>query len=193
MTNSPVDEIKNRLDIVEVIQGYIRLQKAGRNYRALCPFHSEKTPSFMVSPERQIWHCFGCGAGGSIFDFIMQMEGVEFGDALRILAQRAGVELKKIDPKLKTERTRLYEICHLANCFFVRQLEASQAGKNIQKYLASRGLQSKTIKDWQIGYAPNQWRALVNFLKSRGYPEEEIVKAGLAVERSKDVQDDREA
>lgn len=186
---SPIEEIKNRLDIVDVIQGYIRLQKAGRNYRALCPFHSEKTPSFMVSPERQLWKCFGCGKGGSIFDFVMEIEGVEFGDALRMLAQRAGVELKNTDrqlsAKLKTERTRLFEICDLANRFFVKQLEASQAGKNIQKYLTERGLKPQTIKDWQIGYAPNQWQALSDFLKNRGYPESEIVKSGLAIKNER--------
>jgi len=186
MISSPVDEIKNKLDVIEVLGGYIRLQKAGRNYRALCPFHSEKTPSFMVSPEKQMWHCFGCNAGGSIFDFVMQMEGVEFGDALRMLAQRAGVELKKVDPKLKTERSRLYEICHLASQFFIRQLTASQMGKKIQHYLAERGLKPETIKDWQIGYAPGQWRSLLSFLEGRGYPAEEIIKAGLAVERSSD-------
>jgi len=183
MISSPVDEIKNKLDIVDVIQGYIRLQKAGQNYKALCPFHSEKMPSFVVSPEKQMWKCFGCGAGGSIFDFVMQMEGVEFGDALRMLAQRAGVELKKVDPKLKTERTRLYEICYLANQFFIKQLAASQAGKNIQKYLAVRGLMAAAIKDWQIGYAPKQWRALIDFLGSRGYSDDEISKAGLIVKK----------
>jgi len=189
MISSPVDEIRNRLDVIDVISGYIRLQKAGRNYKASCPFHSEKTPSFMVSPERQLWRCFGCGKGGSIFDFIMEMEGVEFGDALKILAQRAGIELKKIDPKLKTERTRLYEICDLANRFFIKQLEASKTGEQIQKYLISRGLKAITIKDWQIGYAPNQWRSLLNFLKSRGYPEGEILKAGLIIETEKNIQD----
>lgn len=183
MISSPVDEIKNKLDVVDVIQGYIRLQKAGRNYKALCPFHSEKAPSFVVSPEKQMWKCFGCGAGGSLFDFVMQMEGVEFGDALRMLAQRAGVELKKVDPKLKTERTRTYEICHLANQFFIRQLTASQIGKNIQKYLAGRGLKPAAIKDWQIGYAPNQWRALIDFLEGRGYSDDEISKAGLVVKK----------
>jgi len=183
MNSSPVDEIKNKLDVVDVIQGYIRLQKAGQNYKALCPFHSEKAPSFVVSPEKQMWKCFGCGAGGSIFDFVMQMEGVEFGDALRMLAQRAGVELKKIDPKLKTERTRIYEICYLANQFFIKQLAASQAGKNIQKYLTGRGLKTAAIKDWQIGYAPKQWQALLDFLGSRGYSDDEISKAGLAVKK----------
>ena len=185
MTNTPVDDIKNRLDVVDLIQGYIRLQKAGRNYKAPCPFHSEKTPSFMVSPERQQWKCFGCGKGGSIFDFIMEMEGVEFGDALKILAQRAGVELKKVDPKLKTERTRIYEISQLANLFFVKQLEASKAGKEMHKYLADRGLKKESIRDWQVGYAPNQWRSLKDFLNKQGYPNEEIVKAGLAVKTDK--------
>ncbi len=193
--NSSIDEIKNRLDVIEVIQGYIRLQKAGRNYRALCPFHSEKTPSFMVSPERQIWHCFGCNRGGSIFDFVMEIEGVEFADALRILARRAGVELKKVDPKLKTERTRLYEICDLANRFFIKQLEASQTGRNIQQYLIGRGLSPKTIEDWQIGYAPSPpaggWRALLDFLVSRGYPQEEILKSGLIVEREQKTAKDK--
>jgi len=183
MNSSPVDEIKNKLDVVDVIQGYIRLQKAGQNYKALCPFHSEKAPSFVVSPEKQMWKCFGCGAGGSIFDFVMQMEGVEFGDALRMLAQRAGVELKKIDPKLKTEKTRIYEICYLANQFFIKQLTASQAGKNIQKYLADRGLKTAAVKDWQIGYAPKQWQALLDFIGSRGYSDDEISKAGLAVKK----------
>ncbi|MBU4082520.1 DNA primase, partial [Patescibacteria group bacterium] len=155
MIDSPIDEIKNRLDIVDVIQGYIRLQKAGRNYRANCPFHAEKTPSFMVSPEKQMWHCFGCGKGGSIFDFVMEMEGLEFGDALRTLAQKAGVELKKTDTKFaekfRTEKTLLYEICDLANRFFVKQLEESKTGKEMRDYLVERGLHLDTIKEWQIG------------------------------------------
>ena len=192
--DSQVDEIKSKLDILDVIGGYLQLQKAGRNYRANCPFHSEKTPSFMVSPEKQMWHCFGCNKGGSIFDFVMEMEGMEFGDALKVLAQRAGVELKKMDPqlsaRLKTERTQLYEICDLASHFFVKQLE-SGAGKKILAYLASRGLKPKTIKDWRIGYAPNEWQALTDFLKSRGYPISEILKAGLAVKNDRGKYYDR--
>ena len=182
---SPVDEIKNRIDIVDLIQGYINLQKAGRNFKANCPFHSEKTPSFMVSRERQLWRCFGCDKGGSIFDFIMEIEGVEFADALRILAQRAGIELKKIDPKLKTERTRLYEICDLAAQFFAKQLEASQTGKKIKEYLSGRGLKQKTISDWRVGYAPESWQGLMDFLNSRGYSDQEILKSGLSIKAEK--------
>ncbi|MBU1177574.1 MAG: DNA primase [Patescibacteria group bacterium] len=187
MTSNPVDEIKNKLDVVDVIGGYIKVQKAGRNYKASCPFHSEKTPSFMISPERQLWRCFGCNRGGSIFDFIMEIEGVEFGDALKILAQRAGVELKRIDPKIKTKRTKLYEICSLANSFFIKQFEAGKIGKDMQKYLIERGLKQKTIKDWEIGYAPKGWQILVDFLNGRGYSSEDVLMAGLAVKSEKNT------
>ncbi len=188
MISSPVDEIKNRLDIIEVIGSYIKLQKTGINYRAICPFHSEKKPSFFVSPTRQIWHCFGCGKGGDIFGFVKEIEGVEFGDALRILAQKAGVELKRKTPEYvqwKSEREDLYEICELATKFFEKQLEESKTGKEAKKYLIGRGITEESIRKWRIGYAPDVWQGLSDFLISRGYTEEQIKKAGLGLSSEK--------
>ncbi|MDO8265172.1 MAG: DNA primase, partial [Candidatus Parcubacteria bacterium] len=180
MTSSPIEEIKNRIDVVELIQQYLKLQKAGINYRGVCPFHSEKKPSFFVSPARQIWHCFGCQAGGDIFKFIMMIEGTEFKDALRLLAQKAGVELKKEDPKIISERHRLYDICELATRFFEKQLE-SATGQTVKKYLLDRGITEESIKKWRLGYAPETWQGLSDFLVGQGYKREEEVKAGLTV------------
>jgi len=183
MNDSLIEQIKEKIDIVEFIGGYLKLQKTGINYKALCPFHSEKTPSFFVSPTRQIWHCFGCNRGSSIFDFLMEIEGVEFSDALKILAQKAGIELKREDPRLKTERQRLLEICEIATKFFEKQLEKSKNGNQIKNYLLKRGLNEESIKKWRLGYAPNNWRALSDFLVGRGYKRKEIIKAGLTLKK----------
>ncbi len=181
MLNSQVEEVKNKLDVVEVIGGYIKLKKTGANYRGVCPFHSEKTPSFFVSPARQMWKCFGCGEGSSIFDFVMKIEGVEFGDALRILAQKAGVQLTQQNPQLASARQKLYEICELSCKFFEKQLEASIKGKEAEKYLLGRGISKESIKKWRLGYSPNTWQGLSDFLVGKGYQREELERAGLVV------------
>ena len=182
---NPIEEIKNKLDIVDVVNSYIKLKKAGVNYQACCPFHSEKKPSFFVSPVRQMWKCFGCSKGGDIFAFVKQIEGVEFGDALRILAQRAGVELRRQDPELQTARKRLYEICELSCQFFEKQLGASKMGKQAQEYFLKRGIELESQKAWRLGYAPDSWNGLNDFLIKKRYTKEEIIKAGVAVKNDK--------
>ncbi|MBI2465927.1 MAG: DNA primase [Candidatus Sungbacteria bacterium] len=177
---SQVEEIKNRLDVAEVIQGYLKLQKAGAYWKGLCPFHNEKTPSFVVTPGRQMWHCFGCGEGGDIFSFISKMEGLEFPDVLRLLAERAGVKLAKQDPQLNSQRKRMYEICELSAKFFERQL-MSQTGRQAAGYLKDRGLTPESVKDFRIGWAPDTWQSLTNFLNAEGYDDKEIESAGLTV------------
>jgi len=172
-----VQEIKEKLNIVDVISGYLRLQKAGVNFKALCPFHNEKTPSFMVSPSRQSWHCFGsCGEGGDIFTFIEKIEGVEFPEALKILAEKAGIILKYDNPKLRSEKDKAYEICEKATQFFTASLNNANV---ILDYLHQRGLQDGTIDEWRLGYAPDSWGSLLSFLDKYGYRELEIEKAGL--------------
>lgn len=173
-----IQQIKERLNIVDVISGYLRLTKAGVNHKALCPFHNEKTPSFMVSPSRQSWHCFGCGEGGDIFTFVEKIEGVEFLDALKILAGKAGIELEHGDPGARSEKDRLYEICERATHFFTASLNNTNL---ILEYLHKRGLKNETIDQWRLGYAPDSWDSLLTFLKSSGYRENEIEKAGLAI------------
>jgi len=192
MLNSPVEEIKNRLDVVDVIGGYLKLQKAGANYRALCPFHSEKGPSFFVSPAKQMWYCFGCSLGGDIYKFVMQLEGIEFGDALRLLAQRAGVELtaqSQSYKKLQTQRNRLHEILELAARFFERQLSSSQVGQDAKQYLRDRSVAEQSMTEWRIGYAPDASAALVSFLMQKGFRQDEIGKAGLTLYSGGSVHD----
>ena len=143
---SQIEEIKDRLDIAQVISEYIKLKKVGANYRALCPFHSEKNPSFYVSPSRQIWHCFGCGAGGDIFKFVMMMEGTEFKEALEILAKKAGVEIRREPIQTRTEKQRILDICELATKFFEKQLGETKTGKKAKEYLLSRKISQESIE-----------------------------------------------
>jgi len=180
---NPSDEIKSKLDIVDVIREYIQLKAAGLNFRANCPFHREKTPSFMVSPEKQIWHCFGCGKGGDVFSFVMEIESLSFVEALRLLAKKAGVTLKKADPALTSKRNALLDILELSAKYYHKVLTSSQAAEKARKYLRERALTEETIDKWQIGYSPDAWDSLTNFLKSRGFAENEIFLAGLSVKK----------
>ncbi len=181
--NSDIEEIKSRLNIVDVLGTYIRLEKAGANWRALCPFHNEKSPSFMVSEERQRWHCFGCQKDGDIFSFVMEMEGLDFKEALNNLAEKAGVELRKINPKLAAEKNKTLEILELATKFYETQLWKGEGKEKIIKYLHDRGLKDEALKEFRLGYAPKGWRNLLQFLEKRGYKTEEINKTGLLVKK----------
>lgn len=190
MINSPVEEIKSKLDIIEVIGSYLKLEKAGINYRAICPFHNEKKPSFFVSPTRQMFKCFGCGKGGDMFTFVQEIDGVEFGDALRVLAQKAGVELKRQDPKVRTERKRLYDICELSTRFFEKQLE-SKTGKEVKQYLLDRKINEDSIIKWRLGWSPDSWSGLIDFLVGKGFKVNEIERSGLAILSQKGKHFDR--
>jgi DNA primase len=185
--NSEIEQIKSRLNIVDVVGEYIKLEKAGINYRALCPFHNEKTPSFFVSPSRQMWHCFGgCNEGGDIFKFVMKIEGIEFIDALKLLAKKAGVQLKTSSKKyeeIKTQREKLLDICKKATIFFSTQLNKSKTGLEAKDYLMKRGLKEETIKEWKIGYSPSTWDSLCNYLIGLGYERKDIIDTGLASEK----------
>jgi len=182
---SVIDEVKQRTDIVEVVSQYATLTKAGRTFRALCPFHSEKHPSFFVYPERQSWHCFGaCNTGGDVFSFIMRKEGIDFGEALRLMAQRAGVSLpSRFEPSAKRdEKERLYQVNEAVAQYFHDLLLSSQAGEKARSYVASRGLSLETITSFQLGFSPNSWEALKQYLMERGYTESELLAAGLVIE-----------
>jgi len=180
----PSEEIKAKLDIVEFIREYIPVQAAGLNFRALCPFHKEKSPSFMISPDKQIWHCFGCGKGGDIFSFLMEMEGIDFVEALRVLAPKAGVTLTRQDPKAASQRNRLLDILDLSRKYFHKVLIDTPQAEAARKYLLQRGLSDDTIEEWQIGYSRDSWDDLINFLKSKGYNDKEIFLSGMSVQKT---------
>jgi DNA primase len=179
-----VDEIKQKLDIVSVIGEYTPLKKVGRNYKARCPFHNEKTPSFYVSPDRQGWHCFGCNAGGDMFTFVQKIEGLEFPEALKILAQKAGVELRHFDPRLASQKNRLLDVCATAANFWQSRLNASQSDE-VKAYIEKRKIKPSTLIDFKIGWAPDSWDETMKFLLSKGFSETEIFQAGLTVRKEK--------
>lgn len=175
--NSPVEKIKERLSIEDVVSSYIKLEKAGANLKAKCPFHNEKTPSFFLSPDRGTYYCFGCGASGDIFTFVEEFEGLDFKGALKMLADRAGVPLTIYTREMQeaeSEKEKLYRVMEEAEKFFISNLGTKQI-----EYLKARGLSEKTIKDFGIGFAQDDWRTLYEHLKSTGFSDLEIERAGL--------------
>ncbi len=181
---SVIDEVKQRADIVEVVSQYTTLTKAGRTFKGLCPFHSEKHASFFVYPEQQSWHCFGaCSTGGDVFTFVMKKEGLSFGEVLRLLAQRAGVTIPSRATKGadKDKNERLYQANEAAAQYFHNLLLNSKAGERARGYVAQRGFGAKAITDFQLGYSLSSWDALKKYLMERGFSEVELTQGGLAV------------
>lgn len=181
-----VELIKQKINIVDLLSEYLPLKKAGINFKALCPFHSERTPSFMVSPERGIWHCFGCNLGGDIFKFLMEKEGLSFSESLDVLAKKAGVVLKRVKKTTNTT-DRLYQIHQKAQQFFHFLLIEHPLGKKALDYFKERGVKDETIKAFGLGYAPFSWESLIKFLKKRGFSSEEIITSGLGVPSQRDL------
>jgi len=185
MLNSQTEEIKAKIDLVDLISEYVQLKPAGANWKALCPFHNEKTPSFMVSREKQIWHCFGCGEGGDAFSFMQKIEGIEFPEALRILAEKTGIKLKRVSPELVSQKTKLLDICKLSAEFFHKALLVSAEAKMARDYLAKREIKPETVAEFKLGYAPDSWDKLLNLLLKKGFKENDIFLAGLVVKNEK--------
>lgn len=181
--NANLDLIREKLDILDVVSTYIKLDKAGSQFRARCPFHNEKSPSFYVSPGRGSYHCFGCGEHGDIFGFVMKIEGINFKDALRMLADKAGVSLASFQ---KDETSPLIDILENACLFFEHNLGNNAEAK---KYLEKRGVKTETLSKFRIGFAPNDWRQLYTKLNKAGYNDEEIVTSGLCIKHEKGLYD----
>ncbi len=178
-----VAQIREKIDIVSFISEFITVKKAGRNFKANCPFHGEKTPSFVISPERQIWHCFGCGKGGDVYTFLMEYEKLEFPEALRLLAKRTGIELisQRGTSGITSRKELLYEVNSFAKEFYHYVLTKLPAGEKAREYLAKRGVTPKVIETFKIGFAPSNDYALVNYLiKKKKYAKEDLLEAGLA-------------
>jgi DNA primase len=191
MTGGAIDQIKERIDVVDLIGARVPLRQAGRSFKGLCPFHNEKTPSFVVYPESQSYHCFGCGKSGDIFNFVMETEGLDFRDALKLLADRAGVELpsatrQQRDPEKDQHRERLVDLNERAAGFFSTLLWTSPEATEARSVVERRGLDRRTAESFGIGYAPNTFDALKNHFTSRGVSAEDLVAAGLLSLREED-------
>lgn len=194
--NNQIEEIKRKIDIVEFIGGFITLKKAGRNFKAVCPFHQEKSPSFVVSPDRGIWHCFGaCGEGGDVIKFLMKWENITFIEALRELAKKAGVKLTlnkiEVEDKIWQKKERYIAMNQLAGEYFHYILKKTDFGKKAREYLESRLLNKLIVDKFEFGYAPSSWDSLKLFLKKKKYEEEEMFENGLIVKSERGSYYDR--
>jgi DNA primase len=181
-------EIRHAADIVEVVSESVLLKKTGKNYVGLCPFHSEKTPSFTVSPQKQIFYCFGCAAGGNVFSFIMKRDGISFPEAARILSRQYGINvpvqtMSKDQKRLRSEREKLLEINRQAMDFFHNNLFSAPSGKQAVLYLKQRGISQETMEIFRLGYAPEGWNNINNFFNKKKIPLDIVEKAGLIVKR----------
>src|SRR5262245_54822869 len=179
------DELRNQADIVRIVSDYVSLKKKGRDYAACCPFHSEKTPSFYVSQGKQIFKCFGCGKGGSVFDFIMEIEGCSFPEAVRVVADKTGVTVpvetdnSREHEERENQRAELIQFNQWATDFFEQQLIETPEGHRAMEYLVERGVSEETRKAFRLGYAPNGWDAMGEYLRSRGATRTQIERSGL--------------
>lgn len=188
-----VAQIREKIDIVSFISDYLTLKKAGKNFQALCPFHGEKTPSFVISPERQIWHCFGCGKGGDIYTFLMEYERLEFPEALRILAKQAGIELIKSgikDTSISEKKERLMKANLKALDFYHYVLTKHDAGQKALEYLINRGLNEKLIETFKLGFAPNSTRSLTRYLlQKKRIDKNDLIESGLGINSPSGISD----
>lgn len=182
-----IDQILDRADIVEVVSDNVQIKKAGRNFKGCCPFHNEKTPSFVVSPEKQIYHCFGCGAGGNVISFLMKYESMDFPEAVRVLGSRFGVDVPEFSPQDKQKKdsaSRLYEINKLAAAYYQHCLVKGK-DKRAASYLRKRGISSEIINEFMIGYAPDAWESFRQVCEKRNIPAALVRKAGLTIPSEK--------
>lgn len=182
---TPVEDIKARLDLVDFINEFVPLKAAGSNWKGKCPFHNEKTPSFMVSRERGSWHCFGCGRGGDIFSFVQEQEGIDFPEALRLLAKRAGVQLKEYNAKIQSQRTKVLDVLRWVSRYYQEVLKKTSEAEAARKYLQQRQVNEESLEDFQVGYAPAGWDTTYQALRKKGFIDDDIFQAGLTIKKDR--------
>lgn len=182
---TPVEEIKARLDLVDFIGEFVPLKQAGTNWKGKCPFHNEKTPSFMVSRERGSWHCFGCSRGGDIFTFVQEQEGIDFPEALRLLAKRAGVQLKEYNAKIQNQRTKVLDVLRWVSRYYQEVLKKTSEAEPARAYLQQRQVSADSIEDFAVGYAQAGWDTTYQALKKKGFADDDIFQAGLTIKKDR--------